>query len=58
MSDTIRSLIYVLNCCEQRIKWYDETGESRYLVDSKTYLDVANIYTRELFSKLHEETTV
>jgi len=58
MSDTIRSLIYVLNCCEQRIKWYNDSNDTRHLVDSKTYLEVANIYMRELFSKCHEEITV
>lgn len=58
VEDTIRSLIYVLNCSEQRIKWYNDSKDTRHLVDSKTYLEVANIYMRELFSKCHEEITV
>ena len=31
-----------------RMKYYQETGESRYLEDSDNYLRVANIYMKEI----------
>ena len=48
MTDTIRSYIYSMECSIQRMKWYMESGESRYLVDSEMYLRVANIYMKEI----------
>jgi hypothetical protein len=30
------------------MKWYQETGETRFLDDSIAYLDVANIYMKEI----------
>lgn len=44
----IRSLNYVLDCSSQRLRWYIESGEDRYLTDCKTYLTVANIYMKEI----------
>jgi hypothetical protein len=51
MDETIRAYIYTMDCSNQRMKWYMDTGESRYLVDSEMYLRVANIYMREILSK-------
>lgn len=48
MNDYINSIIYSLECSLQRIKWYQETGEARYLEDSQSYIGVANIYMREI----------
>ena len=48
MSDYINSIIYSLECSLHRMKWYQETGEPRYLEDSNNYLRVANIYMREI----------
>jgi len=48
IDSTIRSLNYVLDCSSQRLKWYIESGEERYLTDCKTYLTVANIYMKEI----------
>ena len=44
----IRSLNYVLDCSSQRLRWYIESGEDKYLTDCKTYLTVANIYMKEI----------
>jgi hypothetical protein len=46
MSDYINSIIYCLECSMARMKYYSETGESRYLEDSDNYLRVANIYMK------------
>jgi hypothetical protein len=48
MSNYINSIIYCLECSMARMKYYQETGESRYLVDSDNYLRVANIYMKEI----------
>jgi DUF1680 family protein len=40
-NNKINSIIYSLECSLQRMKWYQETGETRYL-------DVANIYMKEI----------
>ncbi len=54
MSDYIRNIIYCLECSLVRMKWYQETGETRFLDDGVAYLDVANIYMKEISKK---ETT-
>ena len=51
MTETIQSYIYALDCANQRMKWYKDTGESRYLVDSEMYLRVANIYMKEIIGR-------
>jgi hypothetical protein len=51
MVENIQAYIYTLDCANQRMKWYMDTGESRYLVDSEMYLRVANIYMRDIISK-------
>ena len=48
MNNYINSIIYSLECSLVRMKWYQETGETRYLDDSKNYIAVANIYMREI----------
>jgi hypothetical protein len=48
MTDYINSIIYSLECSLHRMKWYQETGETRFLDDSIAYLDVANIYMKEI----------
>jgi hypothetical protein len=49
MSDYIASTKYCLDCANQRLGWYEQSGEERYLEDCKNYLGVAQIYIRELF---------
>jgi hypothetical protein len=51
MTETIQAYTYTLDCAAQRMKWYKDTGESRYLVDSEMYLRVANIYMKEILSR-------
>jgi hypothetical protein len=51
MTETIQAYTYTLDCAVQRMKWYKDTGESRYLVDSEMYLRVANIYMKEILSR-------
>ena len=62
MSGIIQSYIYSMECSVQRMKWYTETGESRYLVDSETYLRAANVLIKEIelddSSKSYEELVV
>ena len=48
MNNYINSIIYSLECSLHRMKWYQETGETRFLDDSIAYLDVANIYMKEI----------
>lgn len=48
MDNYIRSIIYSMECSIHRMKWYAETGEIRYLNESKDYLGVANIYMKEI----------
>jgi hypothetical protein len=51
MVETIDAYIYAMNCAAQRMKWYRDTGESKYLVDSEMYLRTANIYMKEIMVK-------
>ncbi len=51
MIETIQAYIYTMDCAAQRMKWYKDTGESRYLVESEMYLRVANIYMKEIMVK-------
>lgn len=48
ISHYIRNAIYLYECGVNRLKWYKDTGEKRYLDDSKCYIDSANIYMREI----------
>jgi hypothetical protein len=48
VNNYINSIIYSLECSLHRMKWYQETGETRFLDDSIAYLDVANIYMKEI----------
>ena len=48
MEDIIRSLNYTLDCSSQRLKWYMDTGNEKYLTDCEMYLRVANIYMTEI----------
>ena len=48
MEDIIRSLNYTLDCSSQRLKWYMDTGNDKYLTDCEMYLRVANIYVTEI----------
>jgi len=56
MDNILRSLNYTLDCASQRVRWYTETNENRYLVDCEMYLRVANIYMNELNEKKNEIT--
>jgi hypothetical protein len=51
MDETIRAYIYTLDCANQRMKCYRDSGDTRLLVDSEMYLRVANIYMKEIISK-------
>ena len=56
MDDIVRSLNYTLDCSSQRLKWYMDTGNERYLTDCEMYLRVANIYMTEINKgKKHED---
>ena len=57
MDDLISTLNYILDCSTQRLKWYIETGDKRYMDDCKNYLSVANIYMKEV-SKEQETNEV
>jgi len=48
LNNYINSIVYSLECSLQRMKWYQETGEIRYLNDTMDYLTVANIYMKEI----------
>lgn len=48
MSDYVRSMIYLLECGVNRLKWYEQTGESKYLEDSSIYLSAANVYMENI----------
>lgn len=48
MDETIRAYIYTLDCANQRMKCYRDSGDTRLLVDSEMYLRVANIYMNQL----------
>jgi hypothetical protein len=48
MDDIVRSLNYTLDCSSQRLKWYMDTGNEKYLTDCEMYLRVANIYMTEI----------
>ena len=48
MNNYINSIVYSLECSLQRMKWYQETGEIRYLNDTMDYLTVANVYIKEI----------
>lgn len=49
--DILRSLSYLLDCSNQRLRWYMDTGDDKYMSDCKTYLDAANIYMNDICSK-------
>lgn len=51
MDEVIRALNYVLDCSTQRLRLYIESGNNKYMEESKIYLDVANIYMNEICSK-------
>jgi len=48
LNNYINSIIYCLECSMARMKYYQETGETRFLDDGVAYLDVANIYMKEI----------
>jgi len=48
LNNYINSIVYSLECSLQRMKWYQETGEIRYLNDTMDYLTVANVYIKEI----------
>ena len=56
MEDIIRSLKYTLDCSSQRLNWYTDTGNEKYLTDCETYLRVSNIYMNEINKVKQNET--
>jgi len=55
LNNYINSIIYCLECSLVRMKWYQETGETRFLDDGVAYLDVANIYMKEIVELKNDE---
>ncbi|NDC95642.1 hypothetical protein EB118_18725 [bacterium] len=55
-NNKINSVIYCIECSLARMKWYQETGETRFFDDSAAYLDVANIYIREIINENSKST--
>jgi hypothetical protein len=56
MDNIIRSLNYTLDCSSQRLRWYIETGNEKYLTDCEMYLRVANIYMNDITKDKKYET--
>jgi len=50
--ELIRSMNYCIECAKSRISWYMDTGVERYLIESKDYLGVANLYIREIVNEI------
>lgn len=48
MDNYIDSMIYALNNGLIRAKYYKDTGESRFLVESNEWMDVAKVYMNEI----------
>lgn len=48
VDDYITNAIYLFECGMNRLRWYKDTGEKRYLVDSMNYIDAATIYMKEI----------
>lgn len=49
MSDIIRTIISNLENSLLRAKYYESTGDVRFLDESKEWLDNANIYMNEIY---------
>jgi hypothetical protein len=50
MDEIIKALDYTLDCSSQRLRWYIETGDKKYMTDCEMYLRVANIYMGQIDS--------
>jgi hypothetical protein len=50
MDEIVRALNYTLDCSSQRLRWYIETGDKKYMTDCEMYLRVANIYMGQIDS--------
>lgn len=48
ISSYINNYIYALENSLVRIKYYEQTNEDRFLSESNEWLDVANIYLKEI----------
>ena len=48
--DDLKTLHYCLDCSSDRMRWYIETRNDRYLEDSSNYLKVADIYMKQLLN--------
>lgn len=48
MSDYIQSIIYALNNSMIRAKYYEQTGDLRFLNESSDWIDVAKVYMKEI----------
>ncbi len=55
-NDIINTLNYTLDCSSQRLRWYIETGNEKYLTDCDMYLRVAHIYMNEITRNKTNET--
>lgn len=50
----IKSYIHALDNSLTMAKYYDETNSTKYLMDSSMWLDVANIYLREINNQIQQ----
>lgn len=50
MENYIHSIIYALNNSATRAKYYEQTGDIRFLNESNEWIDVAKIYMKEILS--------
>lgn len=48
MSDYIHAIINALNSSITRAKYYEQTGDIRFLNESSDWADVAKIYMKEI----------
>ncbi len=52
--NNLTNLEYCLDCGSKRLDWYIDTGNERYLEDSRNYLTVANIFMKRIMETTNE----
>ena len=48
MDEYLNSLNYALDCSSHRLGWFIKTGDKKHMDECKEYLDMANIYMKEV----------
>lgn len=48
MNEYIHAINHALKYASLRIKWYEDTNDSRYLYEALDWIDVAHIYMKEI----------